>query len=665
MKLPSLLSLSLAAAFATATSAINVADDVQPTLYSEGGKLQVILTIGEALYENPTTGLKQKVVGYNGVIGGPTLYVQPGDDLVITLKNDLPPEPCNTFVPELFNEYHAVDITNLHFHGLHISEGMNRNALEIGPGQNYTYNIRIPEGHSGGTYWYHPHFTGSSSLQAGGGALGMLIIEDLEGDLPDNLLNLPDLDLRIQFLNFTYLQQDYVNGTARSYLPLCQQFCLPVENRSMCTEYFFEEGPLQGKYNTTISPDGLEYETTLVNGVEQPTMQLTKNQWYRVRILYVPTRFRTLEPAFPDTCDVQLLAKDGLYMLETPRKVKSGFMTSGNRADFLIRCTEVGESQEFRSLSEARNSSNWIASQKRPSLNRVLGYFDVIDETTPLEGFSNPGDEITVIRPARPCYAADMTNANSDASEYLLLSGLLPNGAPLADDLPIDRPACCANTSYYDVNGLGPYNPNHRGVDGTPDREFDFVWETGQIVDIDFYGAQIHPIHYHINKFQLIEVPEMDSHSDYFQIGDFHDVLQLTIADFYGKTKLRMGVGGPVGQMLGHCHFYRHTDRGMAYLGNITGVEGFYSPQLSGTCYVGKEDRGSFEDVTNPPATNPSDSMAPFMSPKESSMPSGSSLPSLLPTELTPTGNPTASDSAAFGIATALLFMVLSFAPLF
>jgi len=117
-----------------AAGSINVADDVQPTLYSENGRLEIILSIGEALYENPTTGLKQRVVGYNGIIGGPTLYVQPGDDIVLLLKNDLPPEPCNTFVPELFNQYHGVDLTNLHFHGLHIAETLNPNHLELRPG---------------------------------------------------------------------------------------------------------------------------------------------------------------------------------------------------------------------------------------------------------------------------------------------------------------------------------------------------------------------------------------------------------------------------------------------------------------------------------------------------------------------------------------------------
>ena len=110
-------------------------------------------------------------------------------------------------------------------------------------------------------------------------------MEDLEGDIPEEILSLPDLNLRVQFLNMTYLQQDYATDTPGSYVPLCQQHGVPAKNRSLCHEYFFENGPQAGKYNTSIAPDGLEYETTLVNGMDQPDLEIEQNPWYRARIL--------------------------------------------------------------------------------------------------------------------------------------------------------------------------------------------------------------------------------------------------------------------------------------------------------------------------------------------------------------------------------------------
>lgn len=133
----------------------------------------------------------------------------------------------------------------------------------------------------------------------------------MEDDLPHEVLHQPEVNLRLQFFNFTYLQNDFATGTSGSYVPLCKQYCLPAENRDKCTEYFYEHGPEEGKYNTTFAPDGLEYETLLVNGVERPTIKITAGQWYRFRTLYVPTRFRTIEPSIlADECEFKLLAKD-------------------------------------------------------------------------------------------------------------------------------------------------------------------------------------------------------------------------------------------------------------------------------------------------------------------------------------------------------------------
>lgn len=50
--------------------------DEQPVYSSVDGELSVTLSLGEAMYESDS--LKQKVIGYNGIIGGPTLRVKPG-----------------------------------------------------------------------------------------------------------------------------------------------------------------------------------------------------------------------------------------------------------------------------------------------------------------------------------------------------------------------------------------------------------------------------------------------------------------------------------------------------------------------------------------------------------------------------------------------------------
>ncbi len=51
--------------------------DAQTTYSSKGGELSVTLTIGQAIYKSDT--LTQKVIGYNGHVGGPTLRVKRGE----------------------------------------------------------------------------------------------------------------------------------------------------------------------------------------------------------------------------------------------------------------------------------------------------------------------------------------------------------------------------------------------------------------------------------------------------------------------------------------------------------------------------------------------------------------------------------------------------------
>ena len=66
--------------------------------------------------------------------------------------------------------------------GCFVLDQTNPTFTKVHPGESFDYTITISEGHQGGTHWYHPHVAGSTTLQAGGGAVGLLIIQDQEGD---------------------------------------------------------------------------------------------------------------------------------------------------------------------------------------------------------------------------------------------------------------------------------------------------------------------------------------------------------------------------------------------------------------------------------------------------------------------------------------------------
>ena len=68
--------------------------------------------------------------------------------------------------------------TNIHTHGLHVSSmAPGDDPFQIiAPGSELTSHFQIPAYHMGGTHWYHPHHHGSTALQTGGGAHGIIIV---------------------------------------------------------------------------------------------------------------------------------------------------------------------------------------------------------------------------------------------------------------------------------------------------------------------------------------------------------------------------------------------------------------------------------------------------------------------------------------------------------
>jgi len=112
----------------------------QPAEYvSKDGVLKATLNVTRG----PVIIGGSEVIGttYNGGYVGPTLRLKPGERLELTVVNELP------------------EMTNMHFHGLHVSpSGVSDNVfIMIEPGATQDYVVEIPENHPAGTFWYHSH----------------------------------------------------------------------------------------------------------------------------------------------------------------------------------------------------------------------------------------------------------------------------------------------------------------------------------------------------------------------------------------------------------------------------------------------------------------------------------------------------------------------------
>lgn len=159
------LAAGLGIAGATGLSLASGANAVLPAtpgaiLRSRNGVLRATLTAQRGPVKMAGVELAGMLT-FNGMYPGPELRVKPGDRLQLRLQN------------------RTGESMNLHFHGFHVSpKGLQDNVfLEIEDGYDLEYDVRLPEDHSAGLFWYHPHLHGSVGPQVYYGLAGLIVVE--------------------------------------------------------------------------------------------------------------------------------------------------------------------------------------------------------------------------------------------------------------------------------------------------------------------------------------------------------------------------------------------------------------------------------------------------------------------------------------------------------
>lgn len=185
-------------------------------------------------------------------------------------------------------------ITNLHTHGLHIAGSGNADDVTrvVAGGDTLVYNYTIPDYHMGGTFWYHSHHHGDVGQQVGGGAFGMLIVEDGEnfGSSDPNVI-------------------DFMNNEKVLVIDNIKESRFVANGQSMGEKYTFN-----------------------------------KDEWYRLRVLLVSVDdYKSgAYVSFGDACTVHALAHDGILKFNVPamEPKASYFLSTSSRIDVAIKCNE-------------------------------------------------------------------------------------------------------------------------------------------------------------------------------------------------------------------------------------------------------------------------------------------------------------------------------------
>jgi len=211
---------------------------------------------------------------------GPTIRLAPGKKYKLTLRNTLPQGNKN-------------NTSNLHTHGLHIVGSGDGDDVtrEVQAGECMDYIWDIGRDHPGGTHWYHAHMHGLAEKQVGGGAFGMIIVEDNPRINPD--------------------------------VPMWAKY-------ERVLQIFSQLG------------DG----NLIVNGVRGPTpnyIQVEGDRWFRLRVSAIDWIGDTGD--FEITgCQYAKIASDGIWSSVVPMPQERSYsIGAASRADFAVRCPSASK----------------------------------------------------------------------------------------------------------------------------------------------------------------------------------------------------------------------------------------------------------------------------------------------------------------------------------
>ena len=148
--------------------------------------------------------------------------VDPGETIDVNLINDLP--ALHDDCVDDHNEFHGLNTTNLHTHGLHVSPttdssgqydadnvfvrvvpkdqvvpcaGVRGEGAGLYRWHRNTFRFETDAEHPSGTFWYHAHKNGSTFQQVAAGLSGPLIIRDRKGAMPEYIARASEKTLMI------------------------------------------------------------------------------------------------------------------------------------------------------------------------------------------------------------------------------------------------------------------------------------------------------------------------------------------------------------------------------------------------------------------------------------------------------------------------------------
>ena len=620
-------------------------------------------------------------------IFGPTMRVNRGDNLTITLVNAINMEATlrNSSAPELAqqisnitdgNGFEFPASLNIHTHGIFGSPGqlyqppiIDGVPIQLIDPANYTggdnifirlkgfappepmksmvYVNPIPESMSPGMYWIHPHLPGSTSLSTST-AYSIFIVNDDPAFLPESTGCGPIWEY-LSTVNETILSlttTDFsippgIVGTPYENMTMSELLALTANTTDVLNAFL--DFPNQQFIDIASDPTttlccnatktkypfrSSQNDFALVNGAFTPRIRFAAGGWQR---------WRLLNAAMSDYFEVSIVTSDNN---QAPAPCQ--FYLYAKDGLYMMRIPRIVPALY---MYPAARAEVLVQCEGKPGDTYILatgygpGYTGENGACTP----ENPNCvffksylatiEITapVDQKLPPLAVEACIPLRSDYAADLRDPALEQQGLDLStidnklfSMTDLDAFGCNIGNKWFSFPIANPY-----------------VLKLGTITELEVQYANHHAFHIHVQPFQLQKLPKSilanDSYfSSYFQAGDWHDTIYMPMVAQGQNVTVRLNPGGGVfsGYSVAHCHLLPHEDEGCMVVTKLEcpGHEGNEQPL---SCDVGSPVKGTMSTGGgggNGPAPGPSLGPSPGRGPSPAPPASNtlSTAPSLL-----------------------------------
>ena len=296
---------------------------------AQGGRRQFefktgILTPGAWPDGKPKVG---GIWAINGMFPGPTIRAKEGEEISVTLCNNLP-QP-----------------TTIHWHGIHqngtwFMDGVERvSQAAIRPGDCFTYRFRA---YPAGTHWYHSH----TGVQYSDGLFGPLIIEENENPYKNDY----NYDRIIMINDWFHIPSEQILANLKkgAYMPMKGGAAMKTGASMTMDMGSDQKGPKMSMYMQSAGmPDvgDVPFESALINGKgrfdpssQAPLEIYEVNPKDRIRFRIINASSTYAFRFAIDEHKLSVIATDGA--LTKPLEVDSLIIDVGERFDVIVKADQ-------------------------------------------------------------------------------------------------------------------------------------------------------------------------------------------------------------------------------------------------------------------------------------------------------------------------------------